>query len=389
MEGSVSETSGVDWVNGRITDAALADMRAQIGAQQRLPAWNREVTRDNIWHYALGIGDDNPLWLAEDYAVKSRWNGIIAPPCYLYSHTSGPRLQDSDGYMGVERFLPGVLGLWAGERWRWHRPVRPGERIHGVSGLIEAEEREGKFGGRSIRQVERVSLLTETDELVAEIDHVVMRFERSGTRARSSYLDRQRAHWQEADRQYFRDQYQSEPGQRRGAERRYVDDVCVGDKLNRLLKGPLTVTNLVGFLLGFGCPLAPANRLHQQQLARHPGARMIHPVTGVEDNIEAPHWDRDLARASGMPDGYDFGAQRFCWLSHLITDWAGDDALLLELDARFLRPNILGDITWLDGVVVQVDSVASAVHIDIFATNQLEERTATGRATVRLPRKST
>jgi acyl dehydratase len=363
-------------------------MQACVGELHHMPAWNREVTSDGIWHFALGIGDDNPLWWDEQYAKESSWGGLIAPPCYLYSHSSGPRLKPGDGRMSVEVFLPGVLGLWAGERWRWIRPVRPGERIRAVGGLIVAEPRQGGFGGRSLRQVERINLLTDKDELVAEIDHTIMRFERGQTRERSSYLDRERAVWHEEDRQRFREQYDLEPANRRGGAPRYIEDVRPGDPIDQLLKGPLTVTNIVGFLLGFGCPLAPTNRIHHQQLLQHPGAKMIHPVTGVEDNIEAPHWDRDLARASGMPDGYDFGAQRFSWLSHLISDWAGDAGFLCELDARLLRPNVLGDVTWLGGRVDAVDLTSGEAKLLVTATNQLGELTARATATVRLPRKA-
>ena len=31
--------------------------------------WCYEVTRDNIRHYAHGIGDDNPLWCDPSYAA--------------------------------------------------------------------------------------------------------------------------------------------------------------------------------------------------------------------------------------------------------------------------------------------------------------------------------
>jgi hypothetical protein len=154
-----------------------------------------------------------------------------------------------------------------------------------------------------------------------------------------------------------------------------------------MLKGPLTVTNIVGFLLGFGCPLAPTNRIHHHQLRQHPGALMVHPVTGVADNIEAPHWDRDLARASGMPDGYDFGAQRVSWMSHFLTDWAGDAGFLMSLDARIRRPNVLGDVTWINGKVVSVNLETGEAAVAITTTNQLDETTASATAVVRLPRK--
>ena len=37
-----------------------------------LEPWCYEATRDNIRHYAHGIGDDNPLWCDPDYAAKTK-----------------------------------------------------------------------------------------------------------------------------------------------------------------------------------------------------------------------------------------------------------------------------------------------------------------------------
>ena len=48
----------------RITDQGLEELEARKGVKiTREPApWCTEATRDNIRHYAHGIGDDNPLW---------------------------------------------------------------------------------------------------------------------------------------------------------------------------------------------------------------------------------------------------------------------------------------------------------------------------------------
>ena len=82
--------------SGKITDEGVAEMQAQIGVKQKVQAWNHYVTFDNIWHFASGIGDDNPMWWDEEYAKKTVWGTMIAPPTYLYSHMSGPmRLADA------------------------------------------------------------------------------------------------------------------------------------------------------------------------------------------------------------------------------------------------------------------------------------------------------
>ena len=54
-----------------ITDEALDSLRKLIDVpiEDTLEPWCYEATRDNIRHYAHGIGDDNPLWC--DPGVRS------------------------------------------------------------------------------------------------------------------------------------------------------------------------------------------------------------------------------------------------------------------------------------------------------------------------------
>ena len=91
-----------------ITDQALNALRARIGAriEHTLEPWCHEATRDNIRHYAHGIGDDNPLWCDPDYAAKTRHGGIIALPSFLFATS-----RIISGYVGG---LPGVHAMWAG-----------------------------------------------------------------------------------------------------------------------------------------------------------------------------------------------------------------------------------------------------------------------------------
>lgn len=376
----------IDWENGKITDEGLAKLAAAVDRRSVVPGWNYEVTAEGIWHYALGVGDDNPLWWDDVYAAGSPWGGRIAPPCYLYSHMSGPRLRPQDGMLSVEEFLPGVLGLWASELWQWNRPARKGERIRADSGVVDFKVHEaGNFGGRSVSVVENTRFITEQDEMVGECFRTIKRFERSATREQSPYRDRPLAVWTADDRERFSRQYESEAAARRGDRPRYIDEVVVGETLGPILKGPLTIANLIGFQMGWGGPLNATNRMAHQLHRQHPAVVMNHPVSGAEENIEAPHWDTALAQAGGFPAGYDFGCQRISWISHLVTDWAGDHGFVVEQETRLRRPNFINDVSWIRGEIVEIENDMAVVVAQI--TNQLDEVTASARAKIRLPRK--
>jgi hypothetical protein len=283
--------------------------------------------------------------------------------------------------------LPGVLGFWANDRWHWNQPVWEGTRLEAVAQLEAVEEKQSSFSGRSIAQRDKTTFFGPAGEVLAEYRRTILRLERGEARRRHKYGDYQPARYSEDDLSAIGRQYELEPAQRRGAEPRYWEDVSLGDSLGRLVKGPLTITNVVGFLLGWGSPMCQTNRIAHQYLAEHPGARLFDSERGIEDTLEAAHWDPYFAQMSGLPDGYDFGCQRISWLAHLVTDWCGDEGFLSDLHVFLRRPNHLGDTTWLSGRVVgkRQSEDGGLVDCELTATNQRGDITATGTATVKLP----
>jgi acyl dehydratase len=378
----------VDWESAKITDEGLAEMRAAIGKRPiKLEGWNTTVSRDNIRHFAWGIGDDNPLWTDSAYGALSPYGEIIAPPCYLYSHMTGPRLDpEKSGRTSIEEFLPGVLGLMANERWVWHRPAFLDETIFAETCLnsVVLHER-GKLGGRSVTQIDRAVLTTESGDLVAENFTTIKRFERAQVRSNQLYVNRPLGRYSQEDRDRFARQYESESNSRRGDRPRYVEDVALGDLVGSLLKGPFTLSITIAFLAGIGCAFTLGSRLHHAQLKGYPAALMVHPDTGVAENMGAPHWDAVFAKLGGMPAGYDFGVQRISWFTHLLTDWAGDHAMIAEVDMRLREPMFLGDIGWFNGRIIAKEG--NQVTVAMEATNQLGGVFSVATARVILPRK--
>lgn len=383
----VAITRGEEFTNAMITDEMVELARKKIGVKKPVVPWNSQITSDTIWHFAMGVGDDNPIWWNEDYAIRSPHGGLTAPTGYLYSHGHGPVL---DAENAEELILPNVMALWAGERWDFRRRIRVGERILGESSLTELTVREGgSFGGRSVTQTSTSEYTTESGEVVAECAHILKRFNRGETRARGKYLDRPTARWTEVDRDRFEAHHRQEAEtMRRGANPRYFDDTFIGETTATMLKGPLTRSNLIGWQMGIGLGLVATNRMMYSILDATPGTRMVNPDLGCVDTWAAPHWEPALCRAQGLPgEGYDHGAQRLSWVGHFISDWMGDHGFLRNMEIRLLRPNILNDVTWINGEVMAVSEGPGTVTLDVTTINQLEETTSLTRATIELPRK--
>lgn len=390
--GTYDPTGEVDWRDGRITDEAIEHMRSLIGQETPLRAWNSSAGHDAIWHFALGVGDDNPLWWDEGYAERTSWGRGFAPPTFLYSTMSGPRIPGDTAVGGVEELLPGVFAVWAGDRWSWNRPVWRDEKVRAFTSLHSVAEKTSRFGGRTVLQTDRMRFVGDSGEEVATLYRSRMRMERTASRSSDRYAGYQSPRYSEDDLARIAEQYESEAAGRRGAAVREWGSVAAGDSLGRLVKGPLTVTNVVGWVLGWGSSLCQTNRIAHEYLRDHPGGRLTNEETGVSDTLEGAHWDPYFARMSGMPDGYDFGGQRISWLAHLLGDWMGDAGFLGELDVRLTRPNFLGDTSWVSGRVTGVRDAGTghlpdhrAVDCELSIENQNGETTTTGTAVVYLP----
>ena len=121
-----------------------------------------------------------------------------------------------------------------------------------------------------------------------------------------------------------------------------------------MVKGPLTVTDMICWHVGMGMGLYGVKplRLGYQNRTRIP--RFFHrDELNVPDVMQRVHWDPEFARRIGNPTTFDYGRMRETWLIHLCTDWMGDDAWLWKLECEFRKFNYVGDTQWLSGTVVR------------------------------------
>lgn len=384
-------TSRTAWLDGRITDEGIAALRSRIGQMTPGPSDDLDpITRTRILHYCHGIGDDNPLWYDREYAARTRWGGIIAPPTIIQSANYAPTPGELYEPHASDDPMPNTFMMVSGGRTRWYRPIRSGDVLSTASGMHDVIERRSRMGGRSVEVIQRTEYRNALGELVAENFGSVFRFERGAARDQRKYLDIPKATYEEEEVAEMRRAYSSEAAQRRASTPRYWEDTQPGEELITLLKGPLTVTNIIGYCIGWRAPMCFTSRIQHLWLQAHPQNRIVDPDTNIEDSIIAPHWDDFLAVRSGIPRGYDEGIMRIAWLAHLLTDWMGDDGFLDELSVQLRAPNLIGDISWCSGRITgkREENGRHLVDADVWVQNQRGERTAIGTAIVALPSKT-
>jgi acyl dehydratase len=360
-----------------ITERSLDSLRALIGVKitDTVEPYCYEVTRDNIRHYAHGIGDDNPLWCDPDYAAATAHRTLLAPPSFVFALS-----RIYSGYVGG---LPGVHAMWSGASTTWHRPLRRGDDIRTEAYLKDLIEHQTEFAGRAIQQIYHVDFFV-GDDLVAEGDSWCFRTERDTARERGKYTAAREVEprYTYDDLEPVWERYRNE--HIRGPEPRYVEDVAVGDPLPVMTKGPMTVTGFIGFAQGWGGLYIRAQRLAFKQLQKHPNLGIADRF-GIPDVPERVHWDDELARRVGTPRAYDYGPERASWLTHHLTDWMGDDGHLVHHETKVRRHNPTGDIITITGKVTAVDPESGLVTIEQVADQQDGELSVKGCGTVRLP----
>ena len=364
-----------------ITDQALDDLRSRIGVRihNTLEPWCYEATRDSIRHYAHGIGDDNPLWCDPDYARNTRYGDIIAPPTFIFACN-----RIISGYVGG---MPGVHAMFAGCDFQWHKPIRRNAAITTAAYLKDLVEFDTKFAGRSVQQIYHVDFFDDSGEQLCTADSWCFRTDRDIARESNKKYGELKAGFK---RVYTDDElaqhfalYAAE--QIQGQNPRRFSDVVVGARLPVMAKGPMTVTGFICYVQGWGGLYVRSNKLAWQQIHKHP-ALGIKNRFGIPDCPERVHWEEDMARKVGAPGAYDYGPERCSWMAHPITNWIGDDAMLVSLAVELRRHNLEGELLTIETEITGKREVGGRRLVDfaLVARNQDGELSCRAQASAEL-----
>jgi hypothetical protein len=212
-----------------------------------------------------------------------------------------------------------------------------------------------------------------------------VRAERRASGEQGKYRHIEPARYTREELQAIYDDYDHE--EVRGATPRYWEDVSVGEELIPVVKGPLSMRDMFAWIIGAGSPFMKAHRIAVQYQKRHPAAVMVDSTTGQLDVPELVHMEPSRAQEIGIPDRYDYGAQRMSWLFHVLTNWMGDAGFITKLYGELRRFNVVGDTTWIKATVTRTYKEAGKylVDLDVWGENQRGEISTPGRATVQLP----
>ena len=376
---------------GTLTDASFERSRRRIGIPLRTPPPHvTEVHADATRHFAWGYGDDNPLFCDPEYGKNTRWGALVAPPNFTYcmgDSAAPPLTAEQKQELKGDPFA-GLGSYQAVMEFEYYRPLLAGERCQVLRTQVGVQDKPSRFGGRTAHVLHSYLYTNGHGQVVTVRRGTWINAERHTSRERSSssgtpltfepYTAEQLA---EIDAIY-------DAETRRGAQPRYFEDVQVGDEIQPRVKGPLTITDLVVWHIGWGMQLTPPGAFGMARKVRKKAPGLYPPnQRNIPDTVQRLHWEPERAKELGIPMNYDYGGMRETWLTHALTDWMGDDAWLLRLRCEHRKFNYIGDTTWVRGTVTDKVSEGgrNEVHIAISCWNQRGEETTPGTAVVLLP----
>ena len=320
-----------------------------------------EAARDTIMNFADAVGDGNPLWTSEEYAAKSRFGMLTAPPTFLYNinHGSTPALAPVGQPPAMDLAL-----LYAGAGIEVFRPIRLGDRFTVTGRAAGITRKRSRSLGPMLFTTGEAYYHNQDSELTGIIRTTLCRY---------IHPEKQAVH---IDRESRDDVEVKSPDllaferERRGAEPRYWEDVEIGDEMTPVLeKGLLTMMEIVRF--GILVSTLPRR------------------IEVRRTDIEIGFSREEIQKRAGLENASDYGPQRVCWLSQFVTDWMGDDGTFKKMSCQVRHPSIMGDSNFVKGRVKdkRIEDGEHLVDCEIWVENQAGLVTAPGEATVALPPK--
>jgi acyl dehydratase len=395
-DSSGSEARDEGLIRGRITDKDLEMMRARIGYSNPTlrkgvitKPWNTWADSDSIRRFAECIGDMNPLYNEPAYAEKSRWGTSVAPPGFEWSMGIDRTPLLPDDLKHTNHALRGVQLYHSGAEYFYHRPITPGTTLYKSECVGDVTEKSSRFATRSVI-VNNVTAWWDKEERVAvNSSRWFVHAERksvpkSGEESRQKVDTKAPARYSDEDLRAIEAAYDNEYV--RGGDTLYVEDVKPGQSLPKMVKGPLTITDMINMHMGAGWLTYgnPPFRMAYENRKRIKGFYSKNEF-GAWDTIQRVHWDVGLAHTVGVQHTYDIGPMRFAFLCHYLCNYAGDDAWVYRIRYELRNFNYVGDTTWLEGEITDVktdDRLGPLVELRIRGINQRGDENISATATI-------
>lgn len=340
---------------------------------------NTEITRDFIRHFADAIGDINPIYRDAEYAKKTKYGCLIAPPTILYCICYGT----------LPWSMPdGMLTLYGGDEVEFFKPLCEGDQITWRTVFpTSLELKSSKYAKKLAIVYGRNEYIRGDGELLARCTFWTLWNEVGSAKEQDAYTGRTKK--PVYTKEYIKEVYATQDREVvRGANTRYWEDVQVGEELPPVVRGPYTAAETIAWSGVLGVFFMCSDRLLRIIGEKMPAwLASYDPDLKIKVNLELAHFDNNTARKMGSPRAFDFASQRASWIDMVLTNWVGDEGHIWKLRTECRTFLFQGDVGWCKAKVTRkyIDEGKCCVDVDCWCENQLGEMTMPGKATLILP----
>jgi hypothetical protein len=254
--------------------------------------------------------------------------------------------------------------------------------------LTDVVEKKAKIADRVVIGYDLTEYKNQRNEVVARAKGWTLHFSRTDSGQKKSYGHREKAKYSADELRKIYDDYDREVV--RGSAPRYWEDVQIGEELPFVVKGPLSIRDMLVWNMGAGSQFMRAHGIFVDYVRRHPAVQVFDATVGESEVPEIVHFQSASAQDVGTSLAYDYGYERMAWLGNLLTNWVGDTGFVKRMYVELRGLNYVGDTTWCKGKVTKKyldDNNEPCVDIECHGENQRGETNMIGRGVAVLPSK--
>jgi acyl dehydratase len=317
------------------------------------------ISEEMTYDLADATEDPNPLYVDREYAQRSRFGGILCPPLATWKDIAPPI-----GYFGAGQEshfqvpLPfNSYGLNGGSDRQFLRPAYAGDWISRQFRILDIYEKQGRSGPL----VFVVRQETQTNQ-----QGQVINTDRHTSIHRALPVEGQPAPEADGDG-HLQTVPVSPPGPDVAApgpgpslaRQLYFEEVAEGAELPPVIKGPMTTTHLVRWAAANG-------------------------------NYARIHWDLPFAQLrQRLTNVVVNGSLKNQYLGQLLVNFAGQEGWFKRFYVEHRGMDYPGDVLTASGSVTGKEERGGFgyVYCQVALSNNRGEQTASGRATVVLPKR--